>query len=123
MTRIADRNSRVPQLVERFSHYVEVFERAPAFTRAGQMEFHVETIRQRRQLGSARAAIENDAFLLSLYETLRLWGIGVRASVLVGPPHFMDAIRSHADLIASFDNMHLDDERLHVGDAAKTLWI
>lgn len=122
MARIPDRNSRVPKLIERFGHYVRVFEHSPAFTRAGQLEFHVQAIQMRRQLQTAEAAVANDEFLKRVYETLKAWGIGVRASNLVDLPQFIKAIRVHTDSIAALEGMHLDDDGLDSRAVSKVLW-
>src|SRR3972149_4588043 len=88
MAPLPTRTSRVPALIAGFSRYLDAYTRKPAFTRAGQLEYHLESIALRRQLGSATAAVSDEAFVRSLYRTLQAWGIGSRASSLVPQSEF-----------------------------------
>ena len=69
-------------LVEKFPDWLAHFERHGPFGKRGQLEYHVETISRRNELGSAAAAVTDELFLRGLYNTLRAWGIGVRRSQL-----------------------------------------
>jgi hypothetical protein len=122
MPSIPDRDSRVPQLIDRFSYYVSVFEQQPAFSRAGQLEHHLETIKLRRNLGTAIAALRSDEFLQCLYNTLLAWGIGVRASKLLPFPEFMVALRAHSVAIGELEQVHIDDSEINVLETIGKLW-
>lgn len=93
-SREAEVERRVGGLIRDFSRYVQVFDNAPAFTKAGQREKHVATIRLRRELGSAAAAAGDDRFLRSLYATLEVWGIGQRGSRLLPLDAFCCGVRA-----------------------------
>ncbi len=122
MPSISNRSPRLPTLIANFAHFLNVFEKDPAFTRAGQLEFHLETIGLRRQLGSVTNALADDAFLHALYRTLQAWGIGARASNLVTEADFLTALRSRASELAAFDGMQIDDRQLHVNAVTQQLW-
>ena len=109
-------------LIEGFPRYLGVYSKAPAFTPAGQLEFHVETIRIRRELGSARSAVGDDCFLHSLYQTLNAWGIGRRASRLLSEPEFIAAIRAKTSEIAELDNTSLEDADLDEAKVCQRVW-
>jgi hypothetical protein len=122
MPSIPNRRSRVPLLIANFPRFLRVFEQCPPFTRAGQLEFHVETIAARRALGSVTNALADNAFLCSLYRTLQAWGIGVRASSLVSESDFIGALRARASELAAFDGMCIDDPGLRVNAVSDRLW-
>lgn len=66
----------VALLVGGFETFLASYDRDCPFKRHGQLQYHVETIRTRRQLGSAKAALADEAFQRALYRTLQAWGIG-----------------------------------------------
>jgi len=70
-------------LIAGFNTFLDAYDRDCPFIRHGQLQYHVETIRHRRRLGSAKAALNDEGFQRSLYRTLQAWGIGSRASTLV----------------------------------------
>jgi len=86
------RAARLGRLIEEFPRYLAVFTEQPPFSRSGQWEHHAHTIELRRAAGSVEAAIEDPAFVESLWLTLRAWGIGIRGSRLVERRQF------HAEL-------------------------
>jgi hypothetical protein len=83
----------VDGLIRDFDRYVQVFDDAPAFTKAGQCQKHVATIRMRREIGSVAAAAGDDRFLGSLYATVEAWGIGQRGSKLLPLDAFCSGIQ------------------------------
>ena len=111
----------VAVLVASFKTFLEAYDRDCPFTRHGQLEYHVETIRQRRRLGSAKAAISDQAFQQSLYRTLQAWGIGSRASSLRPFPHFVGALQAKAVEIEELDGLAIDQPTLDVGTVGNTL--
>jgi hypothetical protein len=88
----------------------------------GQLEFHRRTIELRMGLGSPMAAVADDKFLQSLYETLQAWGIGTRASRLKRLEEFCEGLRKQADAIGGFENASIDDPALNVLATAEALW-
>ena len=73
-----------------------------ADSRPWQLEYHLETIRRRRDLGSAANAINDDDFDRSLYRTLQAWEIGVRGSILKPLGTFSGALRERTPEILAF---------------------
>ena len=57
-------------LTASFKTFLEAYDRGCPFTRHGQLQYHVDTIRLRRRLGSAKAALQDEAFCRSLQNTL-----------------------------------------------------
>ncbi|MDQ3485126.1 MAG: hypothetical protein M3445_06905 [Actinomycetota bacterium] len=105
-----DVGQRVREVVERFDELVEEYDRTVPFQRRGQYERHRATIDRRRELGSARAAIDNSAFTALLHETLQLWGIGRRASRLVPIEKFRERLAALADDIAALDALEIGNQ-------------
>lgn len=101
------RRQRLDALIGGFDQYVLAYDRQVPFTKTGQFENHVETLRIRRLAGSVETAIADDRFMESLWLTLRAWGIGVRASHMLDLPEFATEIRGHADTLVELDNTHL----------------
>ncbi len=122
MPRNIDRTARVRELIAGFPRYLAAYGKTPAFTRAGQLEFHVETIRLRRELGSATAAVRDDRFLHSLYQTLNAWGIGRRASRLLPEAEFAAAVRARETEIAELENTSLEDLSLDTEAVCQRVW-
>lgn len=122
MPPIPTRRSRVPELIAGFSRFADIYIRKPPFARYGQLEFHLETIRLRRTLGSAVAAISDEAFLRSLYRTLQAWGIGARASNLVTEEEFAARLQEKKSELAALDGTSIDDPQLHPTKMGERLW-
>jgi hypothetical protein len=122
MPRTIDRAARVADLIQGFPRYVGVFEKSPAFTRIGQLEYHLETIQMRRKHGSAVTAVADDTFLSSLYQTLNAWGIGRRASRLLPEVEFVSAVRARIEDIAELEREVLDAPSLNAERVCDRLW-
>jgi hypothetical protein len=116
------RVSRVPALIAGFKRYLDAYTRRPAFTRAGQLEYHLETIGLRRQLGSAVAAISHESFIGSLYRTLQAWGIGARASNLVPEREFAARLQAKKEDFAALETSMIDDPALNPTRIGEHLW-
>jgi hypothetical protein len=82
----------------------------------------VETIRLRRDLGSTIAAVRDDRFLHSLYQTLNAWGIGRRASRLLPEAEFVAAVRAKEAEIAALEKASLEDPNLDVEAVCRRAW-
>lgn len=63
--------TRVAAVITTFAECVAAYDRLVPFRRIGQYETHRVAIEARRRLGSVGAALEDDEFLVLLYETLR----------------------------------------------------
>ena len=67
-------------LIAGFPKFLAAFDRYCPFTKYGQLEFHLEfhleTVQRRQEVGSVAAAVSDVTFLRSLYPTLEAWGIG-----------------------------------------------
>lgn len=107
--REAENDRRVELLIKDFEHYLSAFNADPAFRKTGQLENHVATITKRRELGTARAALQDAAFLKLLYQTLKSWGIGQRGSILLQFDDFVQAMRRCEPAIISLEAHRLDD--------------
>lgn len=112
--------ARVRDLVDGFDHYLAVYDAQPAF-RPSQLASHRQTIQLRRLAGSAAAAAADPQFVASLYSTLRGWGLGIRASVLVPEPAFAAALLAAIPALSELDDLRIDDHDLPVG-AVDQIW-
>jgi hypothetical protein len=120
-----DRNAFIQRNVERltaeFPTYLRVFEQEMPFTQE-QLRVHLHSIKRRRILGTAAAALEDDEFLRYLHNSLLpAWGIGVRESRLVDEAGFLDALRVSAEDIAALDNVTIDGDEKGFQVARATL--
>lgn len=122
MAPLATRASRVPRLIAGFKRYLDAYTRKPAFIRAGQLEYHLETLALRRQLGSAVAAVSDEGFVRSLYRTLQAWGIGVRASKLVPEIEFAARLQAKKEDFAALEAFTIDDPGLAPSRMGERLW-
>src|SRR3990172_1526791 len=114
-------HNSVDLLIARFKTCLEAYDRYCPFTKYGQLEYHVETIRQRRDLGSAEAALDDTSFQKSFYRTLQAWGIGSRASVLKPFPAFVAALQDKVGEIRDLDGLTIDQPNLNVSRVAEKL--
>jgi hypothetical protein len=111
----------VPILIGGFKTFLEAYDRDCPFGRYGQLQYHVETIRLRRRLGSAKAALADDSFQRSLYRTLRAWGIGSRASDLRPFAQFVAALQAEAKTVEALDGLAIDQADLDVDAVGATV--
>lgn len=122
MAPLPTRTSRVPALIAGFKRYLGAYTRKPAFTRTGQLEYHLETIGLRRQLGSAAAAVLDEDFVRSLYRTLQAWGIGARASNLVSENEFAARLQARKEDFAALEASTIDDPKVNPSRMGERLW-
>jgi hypothetical protein len=111
----------VPVLVGNFKTFLEAYDKYCPFTRYDQLQYHLETIRLRRRLGSAKAALEDGAFQHALFRTLQAWRIGSRASILRSFPQFVDALQAEARTIEALDGLAIDQPGLDVSTVGATV--
>jgi hypothetical protein len=114
--------AHVSRLTTSFDAYVAEYDRRNPFDASGQLSGHVRTLTLRAEAGSATAALDEPAFMRSLYDTIRAWGIGVRGSVLVTYPAFERALRLRVEGIAALEGQRIDDPSLDVGRTKTALW-
>ena len=120
MSRTQRRDELVKRLIGDFVRFLDVYDCHLPFSRYGQLEFHVYTIRRRHELGSARAAISDSLFLKNLYNTLQAWGIGTRASRLCTYEVFSASLRDRVSAIAALDGMTINDA--NANEVSEELW-
>jgi hypothetical protein len=80
---------RAALLTRGFGKHLAAFEKRPPFNKP-QLAAHRATISLRLEAGTVARTLRNDRFFPQLYETLKLWKIGVRRSRLV--PFELDPI-------------------------------
>lgn len=113
-------NERLVQLTRGFPRYVTAYDQLVPFT-SEQLAAHRDTIKLRREAGSVRAAIHNPLFVTSLRRTLMAWGIGVRASKLVPPAAFTEALIAALPSLEPLESLRIDDLDLPA-NLADQLW-
>jgi len=104
---------RIGELERGFSSYLAVYDERGPFRRAGQLEHHVATLRRWQEVGrDPIAAVRDEVFVRSLYQTLRAWGIGVRSSRIRPLPDFWAALRSHEERFGALAETTISDSDL-----------
>lgn len=101
---------RAALLTRGFDEHLAVFAKRPPF-KTPQLAAHRATLAIRSEAGSVARTLRDDRFFIHLYETLRLWKIGVRRSRLVPLEVFTRAIRSHGKEIEALEHISIDDLR------------
>jgi hypothetical protein len=109
-----DLRHRALQLSANFDAYVAYFHAHVPFTKPRELELHRLTIDRRRALGSVAAALDDEAFLDSLFATLILRGIGTRGTKLVAREAFATTLQVHLVEIAGLERFSIDDGGLDV---------
>lgn len=104
--------ARVHGLIASFDDAATLYDGDPPFVRRGQLEFHMRTIERRREVGTAAAAVADKRFCELLYETLRAWGVGRRASRLVDLTEFRQRLEAHGEEFEALDGFALEDPSL-----------
>jgi hypothetical protein len=87
-----------------------------------QLAAHRACIALRREAGSVRSAVNDTQFVNSLWQTLRAWGIGNRASRLVPGVRFAAALRSALPTLESLEHLTIDAPDLEM-DIGERLWV
>src|SRR2546428_14013568 len=108
-------------LIAGFPKFLAAFERSCPFTKCGPLEFHLETVQRRQEVGSVAAAVSDVTFLRSLYRTLEAWGSGSRRSRLRPFKEFVAALQDKTAEIQSFENLFLDQSDLDVARVSTQL--
>jgi hypothetical protein len=103
---------RVSEVIHNFDQLVTEYDRTAPFQRNGQYERHRATIERRRELGAVRDAIDDDLFTSLLHETLKLWGIGRRASRLASLEAFRERLAAVAGEVAAMDGLDISSDQL-----------
>lgn len=105
---VSEARNRVDALIAEFDSWVDRYDTSPPFSRSGQYKFHRRTVDRRRELGSVERAIGDREFIRLLHETLQRWGIGVRASHLVGLSEFQRVLADHAPALIQLEPLTLE---------------
>lgn len=116
-----DNTTILKTLVKFFPAFLKAFQENCPFRKYGQFEYHNNTIRMRKEHGSAIKALKDESFLRSLYSTLEAWGIGSRASNLKKFPDFVEAIRTKENQLSDLEHYFIDDPDLDIPDTLKKL--
>src|SRR5215472_14885020 len=114
--------SRVAGVIANFTDCLAAYDRLVPFSRFGQYETHRAAINRRRHAASAAIALQDDEFLGLLYQTLRRWGIGIRASRLVPPAEFRRLHRAQSSRISALGGARIADPSLDVAQTAQETW-
>lgn len=122
MKEYVNRYPLIKDLIKRFSFFLEYYKDNCPFTKPGQFEFHRETIKKRRKLESAKAALKDMGYLTSLYRTLRAWGIGSRGSKLRPFNNFTDALNDILPDICDLDDIKLDKIEIEIDTVNQKIW-
>ena len=113
---------RFDGVIAEFSICLDVYDRQVPFVKNGQYSWHRATIDRRRGFPNVLDAITDEIFLDDLYETLHMWGIGRRASLLVPRDEFAECLLLASNDISSFQSLRIDDPQLDSDHIARELW-
>ena len=116
-----DVRHRTLQLAANFDAYVTHFQWHVPFTKPRELSLHRLTNDRRRELGSVEAALNDEAFLDSLFATLILRGIGPRGTKLVPRAQFGATLLAHRDEISEMERFSIEDACLDVTAVAERL--
>jgi len=111
----AESNTRL--LLADFAACLDYIEKGKVFGKPNQLGSHARTMKLRRELGSARAAVESDSFLDSLHETLHWWGCDGRVAMLVDRDTFRRELWDQRNEISPLDLLQIDSADEQVGEA------
>jgi len=122
---MAERISKFPfvnSLVMDFTFFLKYYTDHCPFTRFGQLEYHLATIQRRRELGSVKAALKDNAYLTNLYRTIKAWGIGLQGSKLKPFDDFVAALNTRVLEISALDGLKLDQDSLDMKSLIPEVW-
>ena len=122
MTEEANKYPIVQSLIKDFPFFLKYYTDHCPFTKPGQLEYHRETIQRRWDLGSAKAALEDEGYLKSLYRTLQAWGIGSRGSKLKSFDSFVSSLSELTPEICNLDDRRLDQKGLEIDAVTQKIW-
>jgi hypothetical protein len=115
-------DKRLRMLISSFGDYLVEFDRNPAFTNE-QLRHHLNTCRLRdAEHRTATAAVTDEQFLKSLWDTLRSWRMQVRGARLVEWPKFRDAFGRCNEEIKALEGLSLAAVDRSVRDVADATW-
>jgi hypothetical protein len=98
---LARADRRVDALIERFEHFVEVFDREPRFC-GPSVYFHDRALKHLHQFRSPSETLLDDAFIESIYAVLTAWGMhpmGSRGARMAEFDVFRDSLRAQTPRI------------------------
>jgi hypothetical protein len=115
---------RVQRVISRFDEYLRDYDERFPFTRSGQLDHHASTIECLRSHGNDPiAALGDEAFVDSLYATLRAWGIGVRGSRLRPKDVLVASLLSEGDALAALSQRAIWEPRLLDDSVDELVWL
>jgi hypothetical protein len=118
----AEVTSRLAGAIAEFPACVEAYDQLVPFQRVGQYESHRATVEARRRWSDVSHALQDDAFLGLLHETLQRWGIGRRGSRLAPLQEFRERLRARMEAISALEGMRIDDPAIDVLATADQIW-
>lgn len=101
---------RVQELCRDFAHYVRLYDERVPFQRAGQYEWHRRTIDHRLRMGSLSAAVRDEQFIASLWQTLAAWGMNSRRAKLVPLQQLQQGLIARLALLAPLESLKIDGD-------------
>jgi hypothetical protein len=113
---------RCASVAARFENYLDAHDDENPIAMSARYEPHRETIDLRRRFGDVDAAIASDDLLAGIHQTLVAWGIGRRASRLIGVDQFAERVRSVSDSISALDGLSIEDPDLDVERIGPQVW-
>jgi dCTP diphosphatase len=96
---------RLQELKDGFSRYLEIFRLERPF---GDPISHRRTLALLREAGSPSRALEDDAFVSSLWNTLVDWGMNTRRAELAPLGRFTQVLRSAAPTLEALAQLRID---------------
>jgi len=123
MAEIENKYPLVLNLIKKFPFFLQYYTDHCPFTKPGQLEYHRETIQRRLDLGSVKAALEDEDYLKSLYyRTLPAWGIGSRGSKLKSFDSFVSSLSELTPEICNLEDLKLNQKGLEIDAVAHKIW-
>jgi hypothetical protein len=114
-------DERIKELCHHMYTYLDFYEKANPFNKPEQLEFHIQTIDLRHKLGIS-AALQDNTFIKSLWNTLDAWDLNIRGTKLVPLKKFKEELLNHEKQIVELDGARINDPDLPLERTAGRLW-
>lgn len=112
----------VPALIDGFPRWLEYFAHHGPFTRPDQLACHRKTTALRAAHVTIASAVLDENFVVSLYDTLKAWGLGNRRSLLRPLPEFSAALAGVLPQLQALDSLRIDAPELEVDATIHAVW-
>ena len=112
----------VPTLIEEFPRWLDYFAQHGPFNRPDQLACHRRTIERRAAHATVASAVLDQDFVVSLYDTLKAWGLGQRRSRLRPLPEFSAALVRVLPRLQTLGGLRIDAPELDVDSAIQSIW-